>query len=80
MITKDKKIKQEKFANLTDYSLERPENTKEYFAWVRFEDNSECLLANIFTCDRATANAIVLERFIDCWPYMQGWTVYESEY
>lgn len=78
MILPDKRPQQSDFANLTDYSLKCPKGYRKFFVFVRFEDDSECLLDNIFALNRLMANAIVLERFADCRPYMAGYSLQES--
>lgn len=79
MITPDKRIIEDSHANLTDYSVRRPKEAREFFVFITFEDNSDCLLANIFTSSRAAALAIVLERFADCNNYIKYINLYESE-
>ena len=79
MILPDKKPQEPKLVNLTDYSLERPKGYLSFFTFIRFEDGGEILLDNIFAKSRLEANQYVLNRFADCLPYMQGFTVYESE-
>lgn len=70
MITPDKRIEQKNFANLTDYSVKCPKGLRDFFAFVGFEDDSECLLSNIFAVDRKEAMKIVLDRFADCIGYI----------
>lgn len=78
MILPDKRPEQTGFANLTDYSQKCPEGCRSFFAFVSFEDGSECLLSNIFTVNRLYANAIVLTRFADCLPYIERYSLQEA--
>lgn len=78
MIQSDKRPKQESFGNITDYSQECPKGFKSYYAFVDFEDGSQCLLDRIFAKTRLVANAILFQRFADCLPYMTGWRMYEE--
>ena len=55
MITSDKRIAQDGFANLTDYSAVCPEGLKRFFVYVHFTDFSTCLLSNIFAATRTAA-------------------------
>lgn len=70
MITSDKRIAQDSFANLTDYSAVRPEGLKRFFVYVHFTDFSTCLLSNIFAATRTAALQIALDRFADCSEYL----------
>lgn len=79
MITSDKRIKQENFGNITDYSAVRPEGLKSFFAYAQFTDFSYCLFSNIFAPNRTTALLIALERFADCTEYLYGITIHEDE-
>ena len=63
MITPDKRIKQENFGNITDYSAIRPKGMKRFYAYAHFTDMSYCLLSNIFTATRTAALQIALDRF-----------------
>ena len=78
MTLPDKRPQQSDFANLTDYSAKCPKGSRKLFAFVRFEDDSECLLNNFFAANCLMANAIVLERFADCLPYVVGYSLQES--
>lgn len=78
MFTKDKHFESDNFANITDNSAKRPEGYRSFFAFVRFEDNSECLLSNIFAVNRLHANSILHNRFADCLPYMAGYSLQET--
>ena len=40
MITSDKRIKQENFGNITDYSAIRPKGMKRFYAYAHFTDMS----------------------------------------
>jgi hypothetical protein len=81
MITSNKRSELQKdFANLTDYSAKRPEGCRSFFAFVSFEDGSECLWSNIFAADRGIANAMVIEKFADCLPYLTRFTLQEADY
>ncbi len=81
MILPEKRIQQESFANLTDYSLNGkcPKGFKSFFVFVRFEDESECLLSNIFTATRAAALHFVLAKFSDCVSYITNISLLESD-
>lgn len=70
MITSDKRIAQDSFANLTDYSAVCPEGLKRFFVYVHFTDFSTCLLSNIFAATRTAALQIALDRFADCPEYL----------
>lgn len=70
MITSDKRIAQDSFANLTDYSAVCPEGLKRFFVYVHFTDFSTCLLSNIFAATRTAALQIALYRFADCSEYL----------
>ena len=70
MITSDKRIKQENFGNITDYSAIRPKGMKRFYAYAHFTDMSYCLLSNIFTATRTAALKIALDRFADCTEYL----------
>ncbi len=70
MITSDKRIAQDSFANLTDYSAVCPEGLKRFFVYVHFTDLSTCLLSNIFAATRTAALQIALDRFADCSEYL----------
>ena len=63
MITSDKRIKQEDFGNITDYSAVCPKGMKKFFAYAHFTDMSHCLLSNIFAATRTAALQIALDRF-----------------
>lgn len=78
MIQPNKKIKQESYSNLTDYSLECPKGLRSFFVFVDFEDKSSCLWSNIFAVDRREANQMVLEKFADCLGYMKGYSLLEA--
>lgn len=70
MITSDKRIKQEDFGNITDYSAICPNGLKKFFAYAHFTDMSYCLLSNIFAATRTAALKIALDRFADCTEYL----------
>lgn len=70
MITSDKRIAQDSFANLTDYSAVCPEGLKRFFVYVHFTDFSTCQLSNIFAATRTAALQIALDRFADCSEYL----------
>lgn len=70
MITSDKRIAQDSFTNLTDYSAVCPEGLKRFFVYVHFTDFSTCLLSNIFAATRTAALQIALDRFADCSEYL----------
>lgn len=70
MIISDKRIAQDSFANLTDYSAVCPEGLKRFFVCVHFTDFSTCLLSNIFAATRTEALQIALDRFADCSEYL----------
>jgi hypothetical protein len=82
MILPENRIKQENFANLTDYSLtgKCPKGCKSFFCFIRFEDDSEILWSNIFAQSRQIANILVFQKFIDCMDYVTGYSLQESEY
>ncbi len=80
MITPENRIKQEDYANLTDYSLKRPEGAKQFYAFVTFTDMSTCMRDYIFTRDRFCAHMLVLEKFHDCLNYIHSISLHESEY
>lgn len=73
MITSDKRIKQEDFGNITDYSAVCPKGMKKFFAYAQFfakakrqadnTDMSYCLFSNIFAATRTAALKIALDRF-----------------
>ena len=79
MILPDRKIKQNNFGNITDYSAVRPEGMKSFFAYAHFTDMSYCLFSNIFAMTRTIALAIARQKFADCEEYLQGITLYESD-
>ena len=79
MITADKRIEQSDFGNITDYSLERPEDCKRFFAFVRFTDDSYCLWDNIFTYNRQLAYLLTFQKFLDCSQYIKGLTLHEAD-
>ena len=63
MITSDKRSNLQKlFVNLTDYSAKCPVGCRTFFAFVRFEDESECMWSNIFAKTRPGA----AETFVHC--------------
>ncbi len=76
MITSDKRIKQEDFGNITDYSAVCPKGMKKFFAYAHFTDMSYCLLSNIFAATRTAALRIALDRFADCTEYLAGITLH----
>jgi hypothetical protein len=81
MITSNKRSQlQANFANLTDYSAKCPEGCNSFFAFISFEDGSECMLSNIFAANRGIANAMVIERFADCFPYLTRYTLQEADF
>lgn len=80
MIQSDKRPVQSDFANLTDYSLQRPQGMKRFYVFVHFTDDSICLWSNIFALDRRTAHLLVIEKFNDCLDYIGSINVHESEY
>lgn len=79
MITSDKRIKQEDFGNITDYSAVCPKGMKKFFAYAHFTDMSHCLLSNIFAATRTTALKIALDRFADCTEYLAGITLHGDD-
>ena len=79
MITSDKRIAQDSFANLTDYSAVCPEGLKRFFVYVHFTDFSTCLLSNIFAATRTAALQIALDRFADCINYLSGISLHASD-
>ena len=73
MITSDKRSNLQKlFVNLTDYSAKCPVGCRSFFAFVRFEDESECMWSNIFAKTRSGALSQVLLKFADCGEYIAG--------
>lgn len=78
MITPENRIKQEDYANLTDYSLKRPEGAKQFYAFVTFTDMSTCMWDYIFTRDRFCAHMLVLEKFHDCLNYIHSISLHEA--
>lgn len=73
MITSDKRSNLQKlFVNLTDYSAKCPVGCRTFFAFVRFEDESECMWSNIFAKTRSGALSQVLLKFADCGEYIAG--------
>ena len=86
MITSDKRIKQEDFGNITDYSAVCPKGMKKFFAYAHFTDMSHCLLSNIFAATRTAALQIALDRFFaeqsgyaDCTEYLAGITLHADD-
>ena len=79
MITPDKRIKQENFGNITDYSAIRPKGMKRFYAYAHCTDMSYCLLSNIFTATRTAALKIALDRFADCTEYLAGITLHGDD-
>lgn len=79
MITSDKRIKQEDFGNITDYSAVCPKGMKKFFAYAHFTDMSHCLLSNIFAATRTAALRIALDRFADCTEYIAGITLHGDD-
>lgn len=79
MITSDKRSKlQNLFVNLTDYSAKCPAGCRSFFAFVRFEDESECMWSNIFAKTRSGALSQVLLRFADCGEYINNISLQEA--
>ena len=79
MITSDKRIKQEDFGNITDYSAVCPKGMKKFFAYAHFTDMSHCPLSNIFAATRTAALRIALDRFADCTEYLAGITLHGDD-
>lgn len=79
MILRDRLPKTDNMVNLTDYSVERPEGSLSFFAYITFTDQSYILLSNIFTASRSDAHRIVLERFSDCMSYITLYHLYEDD-
>lgn len=80
MIQPDKRPVQSDYANLTDYSLQRPQGMRRFYVFVHFLDDSTCLWSNIFALDRRSAHLRVLKKFNDCLEYICSINVHESEY
>lgn len=80
MILPDKKIVEKDFANLTDYSLQRPQSFRSFFAFVHFTDESSCLWSNIFALTRRKAINLVMDKFSDCLEYISSINIHEQEY
>lgn len=79
MITSDKRSNlQNSFVNLTDYSAKCPVSCRSFFAFVRFEDESECMWSNIFAKTRSGALSQVLLRFADCGEYINNISLQEA--
>ena len=79
MITSDKRSELQSFsANLTDYSAKCPVGCRSFFAFVRFEDESDCLWSNIFAKTRSGALSQVLLKFADCGDYITYISLHES--
>ena len=79
MITSDKRSNLQKlFVNLTDYSAKCPVGCRTFFAFVRFEDESDCLWSNIFAKTRSGALSQVLLKFADCGDYITYISLHES--
>ena len=88
-LTSDKRIKQETFGNITDYSAIRPKGMKRFYAYAQFfakakrqaddTDMSYCLLSNIFAATRNAALKIALDRFADCTEYLAGITLHGDD-
>lgn len=79
MITSDKRSNlQNLFVNLTDYSAKCPVGCRSFFAFVRFEDESECMWSNIFAKTRSGALSQVLLRFADCGEYINNISLQEA--
>ena len=79
MITSDKRSNlQKSFVNLTDYSAKCPVGCRSFFAFVRFEDESECMWSNIFAKTRSGALSQVLLRFADCGEYINNISLQEA--
>lgn len=79
MITSDKRSELQSFsANLTDYSTKCPVGCRSFFAFVRFEDESDCLWSHIFAKTRSGALSQVLLKFADCGDYITYISLHES--
>ena len=79
MITSDKRSELQSFsANLTDYSAKCPVGCRSFFAFVRFEDESDCLWSNIFAKTRSGALSQVLLKFADCGEYINNISLQEA--
>ncbi len=79
MIQSDKRPVEDHFANITDYSLKRPEGAKQFYAFVTFTDMSTCMWDYIFTRDRFCAHMHVLEKFGDCLNYVHSISLHADE-
>ena len=80
MILPDKRPVERDFANITDYSLECPDEARKFFAFIHFTDDSTCLWSNIFTFSRTFATMLVMEKFGDCLEYVSSINIHEQEY
>ena len=79
MITSDKRSNLQKlFVNLSDYSAKCPVGCRTFFAFVRFEDESECMWSNIFAKTRSGALSQVLLKFADCGEYINNISLQEA--
>lgn len=79
MITSDKRSNLQKlFVNLTDYSAKCPVGCRSFFAFVRFEDESECMWSNIFAKTRSGALSQVLLKFAYCGEYINNISLQEA--
>lgn len=79
MIQPTNRIIEDRFVNLTDYKKAKPEGTTEFFTFVGFEDDSECMLSCIYAADRKDAVRQVLDRFADCLGYISNISLQESQ-
>lgn len=79
MITPDKRIKEDSFANITDYSSVRPIGCKHFYAYFDFTDKSYMLLDRIFAVTRAEAIVIALNRMGDAMNYLTGIRLYQDD-
>lgn len=81
MILPDKRIKQETFGNITDYSQRDncPKGWRSFFAYAQFTDGSNCLCDYIFAPNRTVAFGLAVGKFADCAAYLQGITVYAED-
>lgn len=81
MIQPDKRIKQENFGNITDYSLRDkcPKGFRSFFAYARFTDGSNLLCDYIFAPNRTVALTLAIGKFADCAAYIEGISLYSQD-
>lgn len=67
------------FANITDYSAERPEGCFLFYAMVDFLDYRYCLLDHIFAATRGEAFAKAMWNLRGITNHIKGIRLYQSE-